>query len=270
MSTRPSALRPFHDVGSIFPDDVTVVTVDPSSTVGEALKLMLEKRYSQVPVMANGKVRGVFSLWSLAQHLADFPRVEVHGLAVEDVMETLPQVTVDDPLDVVLEQLVRHEAVLVASPRGLQAIATATDILAYFYRIARPFVLLQEIEGAVRELIQLCIAPDALSQAIETCLKQKYEAKRDRPPHDLYEMTFDDYRTIICSRDHWPTFEGVLGRSRELVSGKLDRVRDIRNSVFHFREDVSVSDHQTLAATRQWLLDKTRSLLEKRRTAENG
>ena len=47
----------------------------------------------------------------------------MQDLPVEDVMEQLPTVTVDDNLDTVLEQLERHDAVLVSSPHGLQAVA---------------------------------------------------------------------------------------------------------------------------------------------------
>jgi CBS domain-containing protein len=238
--------------------------VSPSTTVREALSIMIEHHYSQLPVTVEGKVLGAFSLWSLAQHLATLPKVSVCDLPVEEVMEKLPSVTVDDALDVVLEQLQKHEAVLVASPHGLQAIATATDVLGYFFRIARPFVLLQEIERGIREVIQLSFQPGEIVVAIEKCLKPKYDASKQRVPSDLFEMTFEDYRTIICSREHWPTFERVLGRNKDLVSSKLERVREIRNQIFHFRNDVTVTDHQTLAAARQWLLDKTRSLLETR------
>jgi hypothetical protein len=66
--------------------------------------------------------------------------VKVYDLPVEDVMEKLPTVTVEDSLDSVLEQLKKYEAVLVSSPRDLQAVATATDVLNYLSTIARPFV----------------------------------------------------------------------------------------------------------------------------------
>jgi predicted transcriptional regulator len=136
MADDRSASSPFHDVGCIFPDDVELCWVEPSTTVAEALRLMAPNRYSQVPVIADGRVRGVFSLWSLAQQLLAAPNLAPLELAVEDVMERIPAVTVDDPLDLVLEHLNRHDAVLVDSPHGLQAIATGTDVLNYFYRIA--------------------------------------------------------------------------------------------------------------------------------------
>jgi len=126
MNDDSSDGSPFHDVGSIFPGDIDLVSVEPSTTVAEALRLMAPNRYSQVPVIGDGRVRGVFSLWSLAHHLMDAPNVSPHDLFVEDVMEQIPDVTVDDPLDRVLEHLNRHDAVLVKSPHGVQAITTGT------------------------------------------------------------------------------------------------------------------------------------------------
>ena len=256
---------PFHDVGRIFPDDVDVCSVEPSTRVADALSLMAPRRYSQVPVIANGRVRGVFSLWSLTYQLLAAPDLSPLDLAVEDVMESIPSVTVDDPLDLVLEHLHLHDAVLVGSPHGLQAIATATDVLSYFYRIARPYVLLQEIELGLRNLIDQCVTEAELEQCIDRALTKQYESRKKKPPTRLSDMTFEDYRTIIASKDNWEFFRGALGQNRELVSSKLEQIRRIRNDVFHFRDPVSAIDHETLAATRYWLFDKARSMRERHR-----
>jgi hypothetical protein len=48
MNDDSSNGSPFHDVGSIFPGDVDLVSVEPSTTVADALRLMAPNRYSQV------------------------------------------------------------------------------------------------------------------------------------------------------------------------------------------------------------------------------
>jgi hypothetical protein len=188
------------------------------------------------------------------------PNVKVHDLAVEDVMETLPTVTVEHSLYEVLSLLERHEAVLVDSPHGLQAIATNFDVLRYFYKIARPFVLIGEIELALRALISVCAPGDKLKECINRSIAKVYNSKKQQVPLDLVNMTFEDYRTIVGARDNWPLFEGILGRNRELVMSKLETIRKIRNDVFHFKSDVSVLDHENLSVARDWLLDKARKV----------
>jgi CBS domain-containing protein len=246
---------PFHEVGSLFPEEYSIVSVEPATPVAAALAIMLEKRYSQLPVVDGGTLRGVFSLWSLAHQIADAPQLKIADLKVADVMEDLPAVTVSDSLHSILQLLNHHDALLVNSPHGLQAVATPIDVLKYFYSVAQPFILVQEIELALRDLITHC-AGTGLPECIEHALGSTYQRTNRPLPTDLYEMTFDDYRALITTKSNWPLFEPIFGSNRELVVAKLSRARDIRNEVLHFRPHISVLDYETLTRTRQWLLDK--------------
>jgi CBS domain-containing protein len=248
--------NPFHDVGSVFPGEVNITGVTPKTRVGEALKLMLEERFSQLPVMDNGEVLGVFSLWSLAHQLALAPDLKVQELEVGELMEQLPKVTVKDSVHSILNLLDRHDALLVDSPHGLQAVVTPIDVLQYFYRIARPFILIQEIELALRNLLEMCAPGAKLQGCINHAMAKECE-KRGKPvPTSLNDLTFVHYQKIITCSDNWPVFEGLLGNNSQLVFTKLDRLREIRNKVFHFQSTVSLLDHQHLATSRDWLLGK--------------
>ena len=48
---------------------------------------------------------------------------------------------------------------LVGEPNRLQGIVTAMDILRYMYGVASPFVLIAEVELALRALMQLAVQP---------------------------------------------------------------------------------------------------------------
>jgi CBS domain-containing protein len=260
VSEIPDEISTFQDVGRLFPGETNVRTVPSGTMIRDALKLMLELRYSQLPIVDDGRVRGVFSLWSLARQVASTPKMNPAELSVEDVMENVPTVTVDDSLHEVLDLLSRFEALLVGSPRGLQAIATQADMLRYFYSIARPFVLLQEIELALRAVILRAAPGEKLQQCIDNAIRGFYEKVRKKePPSRLEDMTFEDYRMLIISAKNWPLFQDMLGRNVDFITTRLERIRDLRNDVFHFRSDLAVVDHQTLALTRDWLLDKLRA-----------
>lgn len=259
MNADIDEITAFHEVGRLFPAETSVRTVPSGTTVAEALQIMLENRYSQLPIVDEGRLRGVFSLWSLARQIASTPALKLSDVTVEDVMEQLPTVTVEHSLHDVLALLAHYEALLVDSPHGLQAIATQADMLRYFYGVARPFVLVQEIELGLRAVIAFAAPGDLLRACIDHSIRTYYEdhLKRDVPTR-LEDMAFEDYRTMIVSQKNWPLFQNVLGRNRDLVASRLERIRDLRNAVFHFRADLAVIDHQTLAATRDWLLDKLR------------
>ena len=256
--------NPFQEVGSLFPGDVEPVCVEPDTPVADALRLMASRRYSQLPVISAGQVRGIFSMWSLTQHLIDAPEVKIQDLTVEDVMDQpLPSVTVEHSLDQVLGYLDQYDAVLVQSPRGIQAVATSTDALNYFRRVAQPYVLLQEIELGLRSLIDACVSDVQLQECINRALSKLYESKKDPLPSSLDKMSFEDYSTMITARDNWEHFEWIFGKNKQLLITRLQLVRTIRNQVMHFRE-ISVNDHQSLVSTRNWLLGKDRARKESR------
>jgi hypothetical protein len=50
---------------------------------------MAIERYSQLSVIADGRGRGAFSLWSLTHQLMAAPDLPSLDLAVEDVMESI-------------------------------------------------------------------------------------------------------------------------------------------------------------------------------------
>lgn len=246
---------PFHEIGSMFPDEITLVPVPPDTSVVDALQLMLEKRFSQLPVMDGRRLLGVFSQWGLTGYLAAWPDATITDLKVLDVMDPrFPAVTVRDPLESVLELLDRHDAALVTSPHGVQAVVTAADVLRYFYGVARPFVLLQEIEMGLRNVIASHLDAGQLAGLIEVALRGKYSAMGRPLPRVLDDLTFEDYRSLLGSKDNWTHFMPIFGGTRALTSARLDRVRGIRNKVFHFRGEVTVVDYQALVVTRDWLL----------------
>ncbi len=253
----------FETVEHVIPGEYDVVAIPSATRASEALQTMLEHRYSQIPVVDGDRLVGVFSLWSLATHLHNSPEVAIGTLEVGDLVQSLPTVTVEDSLHSVLDLLYTHEALLVNSPQGLQAVTTAWDFLDYFYKIARPYVLLREVELALRELIRRCAPAHQLGAAIEAALAKKYEMLEKPLPSLLDEMTFDEVRAIIDNKTNWPLFEGILGRNRLLVSSKLKMLREIRNDVFHFRsEHLSIMQYKALAGAREWLLRAVSQLPE--------
>lgn len=245
-------------VGSLFPAEYKLVSVPSAMLVQEAVRLMIEKHYSQLPVVDEGQLRGVFSLWGLARHLIAAPRVLVGDLPVGDLVERFPRVTVEDDLHEVMEKLERHEALLVDSPQGLQAMATTWDFLVCFYRLAHPYLMLREIELALRDVIRATLDADQLAECIRRALSRKYEHRVDpRLPRNLEDLEFDDYRMLIGNDENWVThFGGLLGNNQSHVNARLESLGKIRNKVFHFRGGPTVAEYETLTAEREWLVSR--------------
>ena len=255
----------FHRVNSVIPDNQTLFTLEPEMLVADALDLLKKHGFTQAPVTVGREVLGLFSYRTFSQAVIAQSRAaskskkfEPLELTVEECMEPRPPFArITDEFVEWFEALDRHDSVLVGSPDRLLGIVTAMDILRYLYRVASPFVLIGEVELALRALMQMSVDSETLTACAHECLKDKYEP--DKIPTHLHDMTFNDYIQIVGDGRRWPHFEPCFGGNRVRTRAKLEQLRDIRNVIFHFRREITVEEHQTLAANRDWMLRKART-----------
>ena len=66
--------------------------------------------------------------------------------------------------------------------------------------------------------------------------------------------------------DYWKELEPVFSGTRIRTSAKLKEVGAIRNDLFHFKREITMQDHETLAILRNWLLSKIKQAEAHRKT----
>lgn len=252
----------FHLVGQLVPEGQRLVTAPPNMTVAEALRLMSDHNFSQLPVVAGKAVLGVFSYRSLAQRLLGMRQMpeDVGNLPVDEFAEQFQFVQPLDNWESILKHLDREDGVLVGHRELLRGILTPMDVLGYLHRIASPFVMLAEIELSLRRIITACVNEEELRICIRNSLAQKYD--EEGLPIDLSEMTFADYVQIIGDGRNWPHFVTVFGEGewqRKTTAGRLRQAGELRNEVFHFRREMGSQDLEILSALRDWLQMKARA-----------
>ncbi|MBC7130559.1 CBS domain-containing protein [Candidatus Bathyarchaeota archaeon] len=108
-----------------------VVGVKKGSLVADAVKLMMEHGYSQLPVFDGEKVIGSISEKTILELMASGKDLsEISRLAVEEIMdESFPQVGKNTPLRVVSDLLQVYPAVLVSEKGKVIGIITKADLL---------------------------------------------------------------------------------------------------------------------------------------------
>jgi predicted transcriptional regulator len=249
----------FHRLNRIIPPDQTVLTVPPGCLVRDAIALMRRHGYSQVPVVENDEVLGIFSYRSFAQEAAtssldDWTRQKCApgDLPVDEFLEQFEFARVTEEMTRVFDAMDRDNCVLIG-------ILTPMDFLRYLYQVASPFVMVSEIELALRALIRNALSAEQITKAARRCLASAYDS-RERVPVHLEDMTFDNYQAMISHGENWSDFERVFGGTRTRTSGKLKEIGAIRNALFHFKRELAVADHQTLANHRNWLLTKIKQV----------
>jgi predicted transcriptional regulator len=256
---RRSVTELFHRLNSVLPVDQEIVSVLPETPVQEALNLLSEHGFSQLPVMIGDQVLGLFSYRSFAKAVVKLSgevknnKLNPQELYVEDCIERPSFARVTDEFNAWFDAIDKQDAVLVGEPDRLQGIVTAMDILRYLYGVASPFVLIAEIELSLRALIRLAVDKNGLIECAKTSLKNYSE---DKLPIDLEDMTFNDYVQIVGDGRNWERFQPIFKGSRVSSRAKLEQVRDLRNDIFHFRREITEEEYEALAALRDWMLMK--------------
>lgn len=259
----------FHQVQSLIPSEQEILTVEPSMRVADALKLMQKHRYSQLPVVVGRAVLGVFSYRSFSEKALTRQKSLkgewLGGLPVEDFLEEYEFVHGSQDWNRIEDYLTRDDAFFVGHPNGLDGLVTTRDVLDYFYRIANPFIILAEIELSLRKVIERAIPDEKWSAALDGSLATAYENKP--VPHDLSDMTFDNYVQIISNGDNWHYFEVFFDPgdvSRKQTTRKLQQLGDWRNVIFHHKRSLESWELDTLVEYRAWLQRRVRAFEAKR------
>ena len=254
----------FHQVNRIIPPGQKVFSLAPDCLVRDAIDQMDALGYSQVPVVQDAEVLGVFSLRSFASEAARSTLKDLNeqqcapgDLRVDEFLEPFEFARVKEGMDRALKLLNRDDGLLVGTPERLIGILTPMDFVNYLYDVASPFVMLSEIELAVRELIRLVMDADEIAEASRLSLKSAY-GDESRVPTVLEEMTFDNYKSLVSHGKNWDKFQPVFGGARNRIGGKLKEIGEIRNALFHFKREITIRDHQDLAGHRDWLLSKVK------------
>lgn len=251
----PVDISSFHLVKSALPADQVLISAQAGTPTADVLREMLAKKLSQVPVLKNNVVLGMFSLRSFASRslgLANRRRWPSE-VPVEDMTEKPSYVQGVDELARVIDELDKHDAVLLGTRQQCDGVLAAMDVLRYLFGVAEPFILLGEIEHSLRALISRSVDTAQLARCVAVANGRSPTREDGTVPGKLNEMTFDHYRRIVCDGDNWAVFQPVFAGDRRLASERLTKIGRLRNIVFHFRRGLSGEERAELAATRDWL-----------------
>ena len=248
----------FLRVGQVVPTDQEVATVEFAMPVSNALAMMAQRGFDQVPVTSNGMVVGVFSYRSLALNLGIVRRQDSPlSYPVGDFLEDLAFVRPGSEVEDALEALNLQGAVLVGDEERLLAVVTAADVNSYLWTAARQFMIVRDVELATRYLAQrACVTEDELRALVAAA--RPADANGNRVVR-LEDLTFGELVSVINSPERYGrVFSRTFGSSRELVFSMLEPVRDVRNKVFHFRDVVTPDEVDLVINARVWLQRRVR------------
>jgi CBS domain-containing protein len=160
-----------------------IVAVAPTATMAEALNLMIEHDFSQLPVVdSRYKPLGVVTSTSISRALLRFGAT-VADLNVSDATVKIPGYPADEDLLYILDNMLQNSAVFILNTsQQLIGILTEFDTTQYFRQRAEDIVLVEDIESTLKtHLLTAYDSTEKESQALRSAI-------------DSLSNSFDDIR----------------------------------------------------------------------------
>lgn len=222
-------LDPTPRLGTLDAAHAKPLCVKRDAKVREAVTLMVQHDFSQLPVMQNSRdVDGLISWKSIAE------ASKVHNKECTFVRECMDiDVEIlkhDAPLWKAIRTIAEKDVVLVRNAaKEIIGLVTTYDIAVKYHSLAEPFLLLGEIENNLRQLITRARYPQSVLEAA------KDPKDTDRKIRGVSDLTLAEYIRLLQEPENWKSIGYNLSRKSFLAD--LDDVRKIRNEVMHFHPD---------------------------------
>lgn len=231
-----SASDPTYHVGRLEAANRKPTTIKPDSTLRQAITIMMDRDFSQLPVMPNDRdVKGVVTWKTIGRRLALCLSCDT----VRDCMEPPEVVSLDSSLFSAIDKVAEHDYVLVqAKDKTICGIVTASDFNDQWRKLAEPFLLVGEIERGVRQILHGKFSTKELGDA-------KAASDDGRVIEGVADLSFGEYIRLISPDKHWQRLNLAIDRAE--FTSRLDKIRLVRNDVMHFDPDgLEPSDLATL------------------------
>lgn len=221
------------------------VTVRKGTTINEALTIMLENDFDQLPVTSEdgSEIVGAVTFKSIGRLGEAVPDQDLEELSVMGTLVSPTYVGREHNMFELFETFAVEEFVLVGDRNDMEGIITRYDVFYFLKEQFAPFIMIGEIERSLRRLFETTI-PN-LEGSIEEAFKPRAE---DDPsysvPESIDHFNFEEYkRFMVVNQDYLPD---SLQRELDFALNLLEGVRKNRNALFHFRAEIDDIDREII------------------------
>lgn len=232
MGTKESeyAGKKDYSLKKLFPkNNSEICTVKTKSKIREAITVMMQEDYSQLPVVEHGNVVGSLSWRSIVEKAMLYGNWNLERKVKEYMDSNFMIVDEEENIVDVIKKVGKYDYVIISNGNNkIKSIVTNYDIIESYKKFVGPYMLLGVIEDSIREVIARL--PD---KEIREVLQYN---KDHRVGDGVDAMTFGDY-TKILEKDKYLNEMGLESFDKESLRRKMSKIGKIRNKVMHFRID---------------------------------
>jgi hypothetical protein len=234
--------------------DLSLVTIQRTKLVREALKQMIDNNYTLLPVVDDGgELTGVISEQSITRaYYHTEGATPLLELTVEHCQEPAETLTMGDSLTQAIRKLRDTYAVIIVDGKKPQAIITDYDTNHFFQHYSEDLIRVERIEQKLRAWVE-AIFPDEKDrrEAAKRATEGQPRIHRQKGPKSDW-LTFAQYIRIVDYEEHWPRFAKAF-EARDLFYYLIDQVREIRNQLAHFDQRPNASQRDLLLRAAHWM-----------------
>jgi len=275
----------------LLPDDQRLRTVQRHDPVQHVIGLMRQHDYNQIPVVdSDGKtsLKEVVTFDSILQAVEAFG-TKPELLEVRDVAKRVRTYAADADLLATLDDLQRDNFILIVDSNGLlTGLVTTADSTVFFRNYAQDLMQIEGIESRVKDAIRAIYSGDekSLEIAVEAVTDRSSDIRRKIPaaikgyldktglsqPDENHaealqeverrlclqkgsrtfdRLTFDEFAQLLLRHENAPR----LNQCADVTELRLllNRVRDARNKLAHFRGELSEEERRAVHFAATWL-----------------
>lgn len=276
----------------LLPIGQTPVSAMLHESLETALERMRQHDYSQLPVVdSERRCRGeVVTFSGIVQAIASLNTV-IGSMSVKDAVSPAKVYQVDEDLLATLDDIQRHDfALIVDENEVLIGVVSTYDTTAFFRHYAQDLMLIEGIETSIREAIETLYAGNTsgLTAEIESVTDRAADVRRKLPVairaylakrgiavpvssddekaalkdaeerlqlpkagKPFEKLSFDEFVSILLRHDKAPKLASAKDAAE--LRTMLDKVRDSRNKLAHFRGDLSATERGHIKYAAAWL-----------------
>ncbi|MBN2677751.1 MAG: DUF4268 domain-containing protein [Anaerolineaceae bacterium] len=228
-------------------------SVTMNTTVREALAIMRNHDYSQLPIVdEQGYIKGLISEQSIVNTYFDLNgSLNLLELKVDHCQQEALTISVKKDLFDAIKLLESSFAVVVEDNNKPVGVVTNFDTAAYFRDLSEDLIVVEKIESELREYIRYAFPEKMVENALHNAFKNNPRFQ-DSLGKSVDDLTLYEYMQVILTDENWSKFEGAF-EPKTMFRSYMENVRKIRNQLAHFRGKLDQNQKKTLMAVKTWI-----------------
>jgi len=274
----------------LLPSEQQLRTVQPNVPVIDAIDIMCQHGYSQLPVaLSEAEYQGkVITFQSIVQAVQSF-QAPLEMLSTRDATQEARTYLSDADLLATLDDIHRDNFVVITEEGRLSGIVTTADVAVFFRQYAEDLMVIEDIETRLKDGINFLYSNDkaGLDAAISVVSDRTSEFRRRLPnalrgyllqlgvpasvsgnqpqavadiekalgfngsSKTFEQLSFDEFVNVLLRNPHAPR----IGKGNDVTELKrlLTKVRDVRNKLAHFRGELTTEERRTIRFAASWM-----------------